>query len=65
MKVRGDISGLEDYVREVEQHYISRLAEAGEAAIAEAVTKGKYQNITGNRHRCRYGIRLLRQLEGV
>lgn len=48
MKVRGDISGLDEYGGQVEQYYISRLAEAGEAAIAEAVTKGKYQNITGN-----------------
>lgn len=46
--VRGDISGLDEYGGQVEQYYISRLAEAGEAAIAEAVTKGKYQNITGN-----------------
>lgn len=48
MRVKGDISGLDEYGGQVEQYYISRLAEAGEAAIAEAVTKGKYQNITGN-----------------
>lgn len=48
MVVRGDISGLDEYGGQVEQYYISRLAEAGEAAIAEAVTKGRYQNITGN-----------------
>ena len=46
--MKGDISGLDEYGGQVEQYYISRLAEAGEAAIAEAVTKGKYQNITGN-----------------
>lgn len=48
MKVRGNASGLEDYEKEVEQYYLSRLAEAGESAVVEAVTKGWYQNITGN-----------------
>lgn len=48
MEIRGDISGLGDYEKSVEQHYISRMAEAGEAAVIKAVTKGKYQNITGN-----------------
>lgn len=48
MKVRGDISGLDEYEKRVEQYYISRLVEAGEAAVVAAVTKGKYQNITGN-----------------
>lgn len=48
MEVKGDISGLDKYMEEVEQYYLSRLAEAGEAAVVKAVTKGWYQNITGN-----------------
>ena len=48
MKFKGDISGLDEYQKAVEEHYIQRLAEAGEAACQEAVIRGKYQNITGN-----------------
>lgn len=48
MEVKGDISGLDKYMEEVEQYYLSRLAEAGEEAVVKAVTKGWYQNITGN-----------------
>lgn len=48
MIVKGDMSGLDEYEKQVEQYYISRLVEAGETAVVTAVTKGKYQNITGN-----------------
>ena len=48
MKVRGDASGLDELAGRLERQYLDRLAEAGEAAVAEAVAKGRYQNITGN-----------------
>lgn len=48
MIVKGDISGLDDYENQVEQYYISRLIESGETAVVAAITKGWYQNITGN-----------------
>lgn len=48
MKIKGDISGLNELQSEVEAFYIDRLAEAGEKAVQEAIEHGNYQNITGN-----------------
>ena len=48
MRVRGDISGLDELENRIEEHYVQRLIEAGEAACQKAVIKGWYQNITGN-----------------
>lgn len=48
MEFKGDVSGLDELKRQVEQYYIDRLIEAGEAAVQEAIKNGDYDNISGN-----------------
>lgn len=48
MKSKGDVSGIDEMMRQVEEEYLDRIADAGEKACAEAVARGDYQNITGN-----------------
>lgn len=48
MMAKGDISGLDELGRQLEEAYVGRLAGAGERACADAVARGSYQNITGN-----------------
>lgn len=48
MEFKGDVSGLDELERKMEEEYLNRLAEAGEKAVQEAIKKGSYQNITGN-----------------
>ena len=48
MRFKGDISGLDELEKQIEDYYINRLIEAGEAACQKAITSGKYENITGN-----------------
>lgn len=48
MEFKGDVSGLDELERQLEDAYITRLIEAGEMACQEAIKKGDYGNITGN-----------------
>ena len=48
MQFKGDISGLDELERQLEDAYLDRLADAGEKAVQEAIAEGNYQNITGN-----------------
>lgn len=48
MEFKGDISGLDKVERQVEQHYIDRIIQAGEVAVRKSVESGNYQNITGD-----------------
>lgn len=48
MEFKGDITGLNELEKRIEQYYIDRLIQAGEAAVQKAVVDGNYQNITGD-----------------
>lgn len=48
MRVKGDITGLDEYAKRIENEYLNRLADAGEQACQAAIQSGNYQNITGN-----------------
>ena len=48
MHFKGDISGLDNLGKEIEEFYVNRLIEAGELACQAAIQKGNYENITGN-----------------
>lgn len=48
MEFKGDVSGLDELERQLEDAYITRLIKAGETACQEAIKKGSYGNITGN-----------------
>lgn len=48
MEFKGDISGLDELEKKIEQYYIDRFIQAGEAACQEAIKNGDYGDITGN-----------------
>lgn len=48
MKIKGDISGINELQKRIEDEYINRLIEIGEEACQKAIINGEYENITGN-----------------
>lgn len=48
MEFKGDITGLDEFEKQIEMAYINRLIKAGEMACQEAIKGGNYEDITGN-----------------
>lgn len=48
MKFKGDLSGLDELEKQMEESYMNRLIEAGEISCQEAIKSGTYENITSN-----------------